>query len=230
VIGHILRNRTINSTSYAKTDRWFAYDQVGSLLATMNSAGDVSERMHQDAFGHPVGNWTHGTWSSSSVGWRHNTKEIDADAGLTYMYQRWYDQTTGRFASVAPYPPMVEHPYGFGLGDPMTRLDPLGENPGIVAYFLGCQSLAMTWEVSCAEQAQGGTPGLVVQDFCECLWGAAVRYHRCIGVPITVTEFEFMATCISEYDTPITPSPSPTPRPTWNPMDHPDGNQRPVLS
>jgi len=61
---------------------------------------------------------------------RHSyTKEIDADAGLTYMYQRWYDQTTGRFASVAPYGPMRKHPYGFAMQSPVLGIDVYGQFP-----------------------------------------------------------------------------------------------------
>ncbi|MBI5155588.1 hypothetical protein HZA57_10165 [Candidatus Poribacteria bacterium] len=33
VIGHIARHRTINSSTYAVTDRYFHYDQVGSVVA-----------------------------------------------------------------------------------------------------------------------------------------------------------------------------------------------------
>jgi len=65
-------------------------------------------------------------------GWGQNTKEYDAASELTYMYQRWCDPALGIFTSTAPYPPMIEHPYTFAEGNPVSLGDPRGELPGIL--------------------------------------------------------------------------------------------------
>ena len=76
-IGHIVRNRPINPSNYAATDRWFHYDQVGSVMALSNSAGNLQTRYHQDAFGNPMTDWQSGLWqtNANADGWHHNTKD-----------------------------------------------------------------------------------------------------------------------------------------------------------
>jgi RHS repeat-associated protein len=145
-IGHILRNRTIDPATYAATDKWFHYDQVGSVMAVSNSAGNLQARVHQDAFGNVLADWTTGLWKSDvdSAGWHHNTKEFNGDTGLTYMYQRWYLPETGTFLSKAPYPPMREHNYTFVRQSPALYIDPWGRRwwlpirdplPGVTPVF-----------------------------------------------------------------------------------------------
>ncbi len=76
-----------------------------------------------------LASWDGGVWASAAnrAGWGQNTKEYDPAAQLTYMYQRWYDPALGVFTSTAPYPPMIEHPYGFAEGNPVSFVDPDGE-------------------------------------------------------------------------------------------------------
>jgi len=135
VIGHILRHRTIDVPGaggaglYATTDRWFHYDQVGSVLSQTDSSGSVAATFWQDAFGNQLQSWSTGLWSDAAgqSGWHHNTKEYDADAGMEYMYQRWYVPELGIFGSNAPYPPFMEHPYLFVQCDPANRTDARGQ-------------------------------------------------------------------------------------------------------
>jgi hypothetical protein len=93
VIGHILRHRTIDVPGaggggggaglYAATDRWFHYDQVGSVLSQTDSSGTVAATFWQDAFGNQLQSWASGLWSDSTsqFGWHHNTKEYDGMRG-----------------------------------------------------------------------------------------------------------------------------------------------------
>lgn len=132
-VGHILRSRTISPTTYTATDRWFAYDQVGSVLAETDANGDVAAVHHSDAWGNRLGDWETGVWGGQRSGWAHNTKEIDGLTDLTYMYQRWYAPETGTFLSRAPYGPDVENEYGFAFNEPTSFVDALGASPTIPA-------------------------------------------------------------------------------------------------
>jgi RHS repeat-associated protein len=126
-VGHILRSRTISPTTYTASDRWFAYDQVGSVLAETDANGDVAAVHHSDAWGNRLGDWETGVWGGVRSGWAHNTKEIDPRTDLTYMYQRWYNPETGTFLSRAPFGPDVENEYGFVENNPVGYADPSGE-------------------------------------------------------------------------------------------------------
>jgi hypothetical protein len=125
VIGHILRNRSTNASTYAATDRWFHYDQVGSVMSESDATGALAQIHCQDAFGNSQASWSTGLWGGDKPGWHHNTKEYDGDIGLVYMYQRWYNLEIGAFGSRAPYPPMIEHPFGFVVAQPVSSIDPL---------------------------------------------------------------------------------------------------------
>jgi RHS repeat-associated protein len=127
VVSHILRNRTTSPSTGVATDRWFHYDQVGSVLSESDAAGALAQTHHQDAFGNTQAAWQTGLWGGDRAGWHHNTKELDGDTGLVYMYQRWYAPETGTFMSSAPYPVTMEHRYGFAESNPVMGSDPKGE-------------------------------------------------------------------------------------------------------
>ena len=126
-IGHVLRTRSTNPTSYVQTDTYFHFDQVGLVMAETNAAGALSQTHHQEAFGQTLASWQTGLVGGDRAGLHHNTKEFDGDVGLVYMYQRWYMPETGTFMSRAPYPPMMERPYVHSESDPVNFADPNGE-------------------------------------------------------------------------------------------------------
>jgi RHS repeat-associated protein len=126
VVGHMLHSRAISPVTLAATDRWFAYDQVGSVIAETDADGELSATHHADAWGNRLEAWDTGIWGGQRSGWAHNTKEIDGLTDLTYMDQRWYAPETGTFLSRAPYPPMLEHEYGFAAGNPVMHTDSTG--------------------------------------------------------------------------------------------------------
>jgi RHS repeat-associated protein len=131
VVGHLLHARTISPVTFAAVDRWFAYHQVGSVLAETDADGELAATHHADAWGNRLEDWDTGVWGGVRVGWAHNTKEIDGLTDLTYMYKRWYAPETGTFLSRAPYEPMIEHEYGFAAGNPVSLVDPDGR---IITY------------------------------------------------------------------------------------------------
>jgi len=76
--------------------------------------------------------YTGETCPERSEGW------TSAATGLQYLRARWYDPTTGRFTQVDPFPgvlslPGTQHPYSYGLDNPLRYTDPSGEFAWMVA-------------------------------------------------------------------------------------------------
>ncbi len=105
----------------------FHYDQVGSVLSESDASGNLSAMHYQDAFGVRQEDWATGVPGGTRDGWAHNTKEPDPGTGLLYMYQRHYVPEYGMFVSRAPYEVIYEHEYTFAGQNPVTFVDPRGE-------------------------------------------------------------------------------------------------------
>jgi len=128
VIGHILRNTTWDDTSsLAREDKWFHYDQVGSVLSVSDDNGDLAETHQQDAFGNVMASWSGGEWDADAHGWHLNSKQNSNS--LSYMFNRWYIPSLGIFSSKSPHRPEDESAYGFATNNPMYMIDPDGRIP-----------------------------------------------------------------------------------------------------
>jgi len=125
VIGHILRHTTWDATTLAKTDRWFHYDQVGSVLNESDAAGDDVTRHEQDAFGNVMLTWSGGLWDGGASGWGFQTKKGEMSTASHYSANRWYSPSDGVFSSSAAYWPL-EPRFLFGDSNPVTLGDPDG--------------------------------------------------------------------------------------------------------
>lgn len=125
-VAQILRNRITNPSDYTLLDRWFHYDQVGSVIAESDSSGANVETHHQNGFGNTLLAWETGIAGGDSNGWHHNTKEYDMDTHLVYMYQRWYSPEQGVFLSSAPAEAYLESRFGFATNYPIGLADPEG--------------------------------------------------------------------------------------------------------
>jgi RHS repeat-associated protein len=207
-VSHILRNRTTNPSTGVATDRWFHYDQVGSVLSESDAAGALAQTHHQDAFGNTQAAWQTGLWGGDRAGWHHNTKELDGDTGLVYMHQRWYAPETGTFMSSAPYPVTMEHRYGFAAQNPIYFADPFGEyefgfelivgvGGGIIVGYdpeTGALSLTCRLSVGCGAGVMAN-PNLDFEDNTERGGGAAMGCYGEAGASAGgfKTEAEFHA-------------------------------------
>jgi RHS repeat-associated protein len=187
VVSHILCNRTINPSTGVATDRWFHYDQVGSVLSESNAAGALAQTHHQDAFGNTQAAWQTGLWGGDRAGWHHNTKELDGDTGLVYMHQRWYAPETGTFMSPAPYPVMREHRYGFAENRPGLMVDPDGRFlaaivggavGGVIAGGTGAIGGAVGGMWACGLKYRFGSPEY---DRCVCIYIVAGLVGGAVG-------------------------------------------------
>jgi RHS repeat-associated protein len=70
-------------------------DALGSPVAVTNASGQLIERMDYEPWGAIIGKPNH-----NGIGYTGHV--MDAATGLTYMQQRYYDQSIGRFLSVDP--------------------------------------------------------------------------------------------------------------------------------
>ncbi|WP_126962104.1 RHS repeat-associated core domain-containing protein [Xanthomonas arboricola] len=78
----------------AQTVRYVHTDALGSVSALTDSSRNIIERREYEPYGASLGAAIDGVGYAGHV--------MDAATGLTYMQQRYYDPTIGRFLSVDP--------------------------------------------------------------------------------------------------------------------------------
>jgi RHS repeat-associated protein len=88
-----IRERAFASSAY--NTKYQHTDALGSPVAVTNDTGTVIERNDYEPYGAIIGNPTRG-----GIGFTGHV--MDGATGLTYMQQRYYDQSLGRFLSVDP--------------------------------------------------------------------------------------------------------------------------------
>lgn len=97
-------------------------DALGSPVAVTNAAGEVIERTDWQPYGEPVGQPL-----VDGVGYTGHVN--DAATGLTYMQQRYYDPSMGRFLSMDPVaanPGAQFNRYHYASNNPYSMIDPDG--------------------------------------------------------------------------------------------------------
>nr|WP_306465619.1 RHS repeat-associated core domain-containing protein [Corallococcus exiguus] len=126
--GHLLYQRGAGLTVAVGSER-VALDGLGSMVARFQSGGSATHYRY-DAWGN-YRNSSSPTSAQASIGYTGHS--WDADTGLTYGQQRWYDATTGRFVSEDPLDasaylgvPMGMQPWGYANGNPTRLWDPDG--------------------------------------------------------------------------------------------------------
>ena len=87
-IDHNWPSNTVIATKYQHTDA------LGSPVAVTDTSGAVIERTNYEPYGSPINKTIDGIGYTGHV--------MDGPTGLTYMQQRYYDATLGRFLSVDP--------------------------------------------------------------------------------------------------------------------------------
>jgi RHS repeat-associated protein len=112
-------NETI-ATKYQHTDA------LGSPMAVTNEQGQVVERNDYEPYGAIIGKP-----NRSGIGYTGHV--MDGATGLTYMQQRYYDQSIGRFLSVDPvtaYNGDLRHfnRYAYAYNNPYMYTDPDGRS------------------------------------------------------------------------------------------------------
>ena len=87
-IDHNWPSNAVTAIKYQHTDA------LGSPVATTNTSGALIERTNYEPYGSAIGKTVDGIGYTGHV--------MDGSTGLTYMQQRYYDPTLGRFLSVDP--------------------------------------------------------------------------------------------------------------------------------
>ena len=111
---------------HAETVEYIHTDALGSPVAITNEAGQVIERTDYEPYGSMIGKA-----NNDRPGYTGHV--MDSATGLTYMQQRYYDPSIGRFLSVDPVT-AYEKPltnfnrYVYGLNNPYKFTDPDGRD------------------------------------------------------------------------------------------------------
>ena len=132
----IAEDNTLTGTSYSHTDA------LGSPVARTNSAGQVTSRTRYE----PYGATAAGT-NPTGIGFTGHVN--DADTGLVYMQQRYYEPLAGRFLSVDPVVTDGKdgsffNRYVYGNNNPYKFKDPDGR-AAIHALAFAIGSASMYW-------------------------------------------------------------------------------------
>ncbi len=120
----------------AQTVIYYHTDALGSPVATTNAAGAVIERTEYEPYGQVLnGPIEDGPGFTGHVS--------DAQTGLSYMQQRYYDPQIGRFLSVDPVTAYdsgdwrLLNRYAYAFNSPYTFKDPDGRCPNCVTGGIG---------------------------------------------------------------------------------------------
>ncbi|AJD50013.1 Rhs family protein [Isoalcanivorax pacificus W11-5] len=125
----------------SKKEEYLVSDAIGSVIATVNALGGVSERYQYDPWGRPRAsiNWeaiTDLIWnqidrSDAATSKGFSGHEMLDQVGLIHMGGRVYDPTIGRFLSADPVIKGLENTesynrYSYVLNSPLSFTDPSG--------------------------------------------------------------------------------------------------------
>ena len=100
---------------------WYHHDRRGSTrLLTDHTGAVVGAR--RPSGGHRAGHrhHRHDDWLG------YDGQYTDPETGLVYLRARYYDPTTGQFATRDPQAALTAQPYGYASDDPMNLADPTG--------------------------------------------------------------------------------------------------------
>jgi RHS repeat-associated protein len=129
---HVIAEVGPNGTQYQHTDG------LGSPVARTTSGGALQSRTRYEPYGYVAGG------STPVIGFAGHVN--DAESGLTYMQQRFYDPVAGRFLSIDPVTTDVNtgasfNRYAYANNSPYKYIDPDGREPdrayGAAVAFLG---------------------------------------------------------------------------------------------
>jgi len=117
------QNQLVGSTW---TPNFYGYDGHGNVRFLTNTPNTVTDSYDYDAFGIPIR--TSGTTANQFL---YSGERNDNSIGLYDLRARYYNQATGRFWSMDPYPgklrrPSALHKYAYTANNPVNYIDPTG--------------------------------------------------------------------------------------------------------
>ena len=110
----------------AANDSYYLYDGLGSARALTNSAGTITDTYNYESFG-TVLNQTGATPNN----YLFTGEQFDNALGMTYLRNRYYDSSIGRFNQMDTWmgnnsDPVTLHKYLYANADPVNNIDPSG--------------------------------------------------------------------------------------------------------
>lgn len=112
----------------AQTVRYVHTDGLGSVSVLTDSSRNIISRLEYEPYGASLGATINGVGYTGHV--------MDAETGLTYMQQRYYDPSIGRTLSVDPVTAYSSgnmrhfNAYAYAFNNPYRFTDPDGRKPG----------------------------------------------------------------------------------------------------
>jgi RHS repeat-associated protein len=112
---------------------FYHYDGQMSTRQLTGSSGTSTDKYNYDAFGVLLA-----STGSTANNYLYAGEQLDANVGLYYFRSRYYNQSTGRFASLDTFhgigsDPASLHKYAYAASDPVNKLDPTGKFWGLSA-------------------------------------------------------------------------------------------------
>ena len=107
----------INGTTVS----YYHEDQLGSVRGITDASGNLVGSYLYD----PYGNLLASTGTISNP-FKYAGQYQDPDTGLYYLRARYYDPSTGQFASLDPAVNTTRQPYSYAAGSPLNNVDPTG--------------------------------------------------------------------------------------------------------
>ena len=103
------------------TIHYLVADALGSVRGVVSAAGALAASTSYDAWGNPE--TTGGLSSYTPIGFAGGYSD---PTGLLYLINRYYDPSTGQFASVDLMVNQTNQPYLYAGDDPVNGVDPMG--------------------------------------------------------------------------------------------------------
>jgi RHS repeat-associated protein len=100
---------------------YFLHDQLGSTRLLTDGSGSVAASFTYDPYGGLLGSTGSATTPLQFAG-----AYTDAESGLIYLVNRYYDPATGQFLSVDPWVSDTAAPYFYAGDNPVSEVDPSG--------------------------------------------------------------------------------------------------------
>ncbi|MBN2006736.1 MAG: RHS repeat-associated core domain-containing protein [Anaerolineae bacterium] len=136
-------------------------DALGTVRQRTDAAGNVTSNSLFDPFGRLVQH--QGAYDRFGF-----TGEWSGATGRQYLRARWYNPESGRFTQVDPFAgvlevPGTQHPYAYGLNNPLSYVDPSGRVVteavvlGLVAAAVVYTAGYLTYDALVPDVAQGFT-------------------------------------------------------------------------
>lgn len=104
---------------------WYHPDHLGSSSYITNLAGEITQHMEYLPFGETL---VEEHLNNNNSPYKFNAKELDAETGLYYYEQRYYDGNKSTFLGVDPLAEKALGwtPYRYSFNNPITFVDPNG--------------------------------------------------------------------------------------------------------